>query len=45
MIREAQAIKPMLPSPLIEKLWVPKINIQGKREYRISMWVGTSHPE
>lgn len=40
-----EAIKPMLPSPLIEKLWVPRINIQGKKEYRTSMWVGTSHPE
>lgn len=40
-----EAIKPMLPSALVEKLWVPRIRARGQKEYRRSMWVGTSHPE
>ena len=40
-----EAIRPMLPPLLVEKLYVARINIQGKREYRDCMWVGTSHPD
>jgi len=38
-----EAVKPLLPPSLIERLWIPRINIQGTKDYRRSMWIGTSH--
>jgi len=43
--RLMEAIRPLLPPILVDKLWVPRINIRGRKEYRKSMWVGTSHPK
>jgi len=43
-----EVLRPLLQKyapVLMEKLWVPRINIHGTKKYRRSMWVGTSHPK